>query len=280
LVFNVIGYEHAPDRATANLKYVRDRKWTRGYESAVAFLRDEHQVHINDEGLIAVPHDTVARIHRPPEGLRRIRLRCSRNRLEQTAVDLAEECSEFFGIPTECFGITDSLLWGRGSRDSDIDLVVYGSENAAIALDQMHELFHRRKFERLTTANFTRGAIPEDVDADELCRRRANKGLYRGVRFSLRAVREYEEIEPPELYRNEGTIEIVARVTDNSESLFFPVIYRLDCGLEVMSFLMRHEAVFRPGEQVCIRGNMERGERDRIVIGSLNGQDHKMEVVS
>ena len=278
LVFNVIGYDHASDRATANLKYVQNRKWTAGYQSAVTFLRAEYPANIDASGLIAVPHDTVTQIHRPQEGLRQIRLRSQRNLLEQTAIELAEECSEFFRVPLERFGVTDSLLWGRGTNDSDVDLVVYGSHNAAIVLAQMEALFHHPKFERLTISNFTRGAMPRNLDVELLCRRKFNKGLYRGVRFSLRAVRDYEEIEQPGPYREQGTAEIVARVTDNSESLFFPVIYRLDCGFEAMSFLMQHEALFDAGQPVRIRGNIERGERDRIVIGSLDGRDHKMEV--
>jgi predicted nucleotidyltransferase len=280
LVFNVIGYDHASDRATANLKYVQNRKWTAGYQSAVAFLRAENPANIDASGLIAVPHDTVAQIHRPQEGLCRIRSRSRRSHLEQTAIELAEECSEFLEIPLERFGVTDSLLWGRGTNDSDVDLVVYGSHNAAIVLDRMEALFDRPEFERLTIDNFTRGTIPRGIDIQALCRRKFNKGLYRGVRFSLRAVRDYEEIEQCKPYREEGTAEIVARVTDNSESLFFPIIYRLDCGFEAMSFLMHHEALFRVGQRLSTRGNIERGERNRIVIGSLNGREHNMEVVA
>jgi predicted nucleotidyltransferase len=259
------------------LKYVRNRKWTAGYASAVAFLRTEYPANIDASGRIAVPHETVTQIHRPQEGLHRIRLRSRRNPLEQTAMDLAEQCSEFFEIPREQIGVTDSLLWGRGTENSDVDLVVYGSDNAAVVLDRMGELFHRPEFERLTIDNYTRGTLPRDIDVRTLCRRRLNKGLYRGVRFSLRAVRDYEEIEQPGPYCQDGTAEIVTQVTDNSESLFFPIIYRLDCEFDVMSFSMQHEAVFAPGQKVYIRGNIERGDRDRIVIGSLNGRDHKME---
>jgi len=38
LVFNVIGYEHPPDRTAANLKYVSGRKWEHGYYEACEFL--------------------------------------------------------------------------------------------------------------------------------------------------------------------------------------------------------------------------------------------------
>jgi predicted nucleotidyltransferase len=277
LVFNVIGYDHAPKRATASLKYVRGNKWTADYRSAVAFLQAEYPSYV--DGLISVPRDLVKEIHRPQEGLRRICLQTARNRLGQTAVDLARACSEFFEIPLDRFGVTDSLLWGRGRHGSDIDLVVYGRDNAALVLERIRDLFRRPQFERFTVENFTRQTVPRDADAEELCRRKINKGLYQGTRFSLRAVREYEEIAMPHPYRVAGTAEIAARVVDNSESLFFPVTYKLDCGVAVASFLMRHEAVFDVGEHLAIRGTLERGETDRIVVGSLNGQNHKIEVV-
>ena len=276
LVFNVIGYDHAPDRATANLKYVQGKKWTAGYQPAVTFLQAEYPNYV--DRLVSVPRDLVKEIHRPQEGLRGICLRTARNQLEQTAVDLAHECSEYFEIPFDRFGVTDSLLWGRGRDGSDVDLVVYGSDSAAIVLDRIRSLFHRPKFERFTVDNFTRQTVPRDADAEELCRRKTNKGLYQGVRFSLRAVRDYEEIPIPGPYRAAGTAEICAHVVDNSESLFFPVTYKLDCAMEAVSFLMRHEAVFNMGELLTVRGTKERGETDRIVVGSLNGQDHKMEI--
>ena len=276
LFFNVIGYDHELDRATANLKYVHGTKWTAGYDAAVAFLAKEYPNYVR--GLISVPRSLVTKIHRPQEGLRRLRSQADRNGLEQTAVDLAQECSDVFEIPLGRFGVTDSLLWGRGGNNSDIDLVVYGSDSALIVLDRIKSLYRRTRFERLRVENFTRQSTMRSAGVADLCRRKMNKGLYQGVRFSLRAVREWNEIESAERFSftAQGTVEVNARVADNSQSLFFPAMYQLDSGLDLVSFLMEYEAVFTPGDSLKVKGTLEVGARNRIVVGSLLRQDHSI----
>jgi hypothetical protein len=49
-------------------------------------------------------------------------------------------------VPPEQFGITDSLLWGPGSTDSDVDLVVYGSAAASRVLAGLPVLFDQPDF--------------------------------------------------------------------------------------------------------------------------------------
>lgn len=276
LIFNVIGYDHASDRTTANLKYVHGKKWANGYEAAIAFLEKEYPCYVR--GLVSVPQSQVTKIHRPQEGLGRLLSQKDRNHLEQTAVDLAKRLSEFFEVPLDRFGVTDSLLWGHGGDGSDADLVVYGGDSAQILLGRMESLFHEPDFERFTAKNFTRQPPPHDPDFAKLCMRKVNKGLYQGVRFSLRAVREYNEISTPEPHHVVGTVEATGRVVDNSESLFFPATYKLDSGLAAMSFLTQHEGVFSVGEVLTVKGTLEQGAKDRIVVGSLHGQGHRIDV--
>jgi uncharacterized protein len=279
LLFNVIGYEHESDRASANLKYVHGTKWTSGYESALTFLSSKYPCYV--DGLIRVPHSQVAEIYRPQDGLRRIFARTDRNDLEQAAVDLARACSTYFELPLVRFGVTDSLLWSRGRHGSDIDLVVYGSDSAAIVLKHIRALYQLPGFERLGVETFTRQSESTIGDAQlrELCKRKANKGLFQGVRFTLRAVRAVEEIEPSSRYQAAGPIELTERVADNSESLFFPATYKMDSGLHLVSFMMRHEGVFEAGEVLTIRGMLEQGPRDQVVVGNLHQEGHGIDVV-
>ena len=276
LLFNVIGYEHESDRVSANLKYVHSTKWTSGYKSAVTFLSRQYPCYVDD--LILVPHSQVAKTYRPQDGLCRIFSQTHRNYLEQATVDLASECSTFFDIPLVRFGVTDSLLWSRGRYGSDIDLVVYGSDSSSIVLNHIRALFQQPGFERLSVETFTRQSKIRDAELEELCRRKVNKGLYKGVRFTLRAVREYEEIEPPTHYKAIGSVEFTERIADNSESLFFPATYKMASGLHFVSFLMQHEAVFEVGEVLTITGMLEKGPRDRVVVGNLYEEGHRIDV--
>ena len=278
LIFNVIGYKHSAQHTTANLKYVQKTKWASGYWSSVTFLK-QHYPHYVVDDLVSVPRSKVVQAYFPREGLSRILAETNRNDLEQAVVDLTFACSEVFGIPLHRFGITDSLLWSRGRCGSDIDLVVYGQSAALTVLNRMRSLFEHSGFERLTAANFTRQTTIESDELEDLSRRKFNKGLYRGVRFSIRAVRDDDEIEDFQPYFTFGTREFTGRIADNSQSLFFPATYEMDSGLSIVSFLMKYEAVYRPGEVVKVTGKLERGPRDRIVVGSLGGDGHGIAAV-
>jgi len=276
LIFNVIGYEHPPGRAAANLKYVHGTKWTGGYQSAVDFLSNHHPQYVTDH--ISVPESSIAETYTSQAGLRQISSQSARNHLQQTAIDLAGACSKFFDVPLKQFGITDSLLWGPGATDSDIDLVVYGSAAASRVLAGLPTLFDQPEFEQHTAETFTRQTTVQNADVIRLVSRKLNKGLYRGVRFSLRAVREYNEIISCKPYKPVGPIELTARVEDHSQSLFFPATYQLDNGLDVVSFLMQYEGVFQSGDVLTVTGTLERGVRDRVVVGSLRGEGHRIVV--
>jgi predicted nucleotidyltransferase len=277
LIFNVIGYDHPPGRVTANLKYVSGCKWSGAYEAALHFLSKEYPRYV--AGFVSVPEACIRNVLRPQDGLRRIRRQTARNRLEQTALDLADLLADFLEIPTAHFGITDSLLWGRGGDASDVDLVVYGTDAAVRVLSRLPALWTQPNFERLRVDNFSRSASCCADELPEQCRRKINKGLYRGIRFSLRAVRGDGEIEQCGPYRTGDTVQVTARVTDNSASLFFPATYRLDCELDAVSFRVRDEAAFAVDEELTICGRLEYGRRDRIVVGSLHSPDHKMQPV-
>ena len=79
LVFNVIGYDHPPGRATANLKYVAGVKFTGGYQAGVEYLSQFHPQYV--DGWVSVPCERIRRIFRPRQGLNRLRNLRRRNRL-------------------------------------------------------------------------------------------------------------------------------------------------------------------------------------------------------
>ena len=270
LLFNVIGYDHQAERVAANLKYVGDRKWNRGYREALCFLRDQFPDYCGDR--ISVPLSNVSETYLPQARMGQLIASSERNELEQAAVDLVHRCADTLAIPLGQFGITDSLLWGRGNRNSDIDLVVYGSPAARRALTDLPRLYRQPDFVKHTEATFTRqpGFVADDRGLTRV-RRTFHKGLFQGIRFSLRAVREPEEIMLPHPVNVMGPTTVRAQVTNHDDSLFFPAIYVLDSGLRLVSFRTGYEGLFVPGDELHIRGVLEGGAESRIVIGSLRG---------
>ena len=280
LLFNVLGYDHPQGRTACHLRYVGGKKWTGSYHDALDFLRLNHPVYIDPgQGLISVPHDRVSESYQPDDGLRRIVGSDDRNRNEETAVTIATHLARHLQVPFDHFGVTDSLLWGHGHDDSDVDLVVYGRPAAQSILALGHALFEHADFEPFPQAAFTKPAQPEltDNEFSQLCQRKANLGYFQGRRFSLRAVRKADELP------QDGQWKTVARrccqldITDNSESLFFPAVYQTNLGIELVSFWMLYESVFHVGETVEVSGMTETGPSgERLVVGSLKGQNESI----
>lgn len=273
LLLNIIGYDHPATAWLANLKYVGGRKWTDGYHAAREFLERRHPVYV--ERFIQVPHDRIERVYQPQTRLNELRERapCDSgrvSRLSETTIQLADALSATLGVDPQRLGVTDSLLWGEGGADSDIDLVGYGQDAVDSYLALRDKLFQIAGFQRLPASAFSRSAEVTASAVDWERARRVNKGRYSGERFSLRFVRD--PAPPSETWRPTEPVEMSTEIRSERESLYFPVEYPTTDGISIVSFCTRHEGVFRAGDHVHVAGVRETdGARERIVIQRWEG---------
>jgi len=263
LVFEVMGYEHPKGAFMAVLKhrplYKSHEKLSHGtqakYRESVEYLKKTHPQYVfRHRGLeiSAVPFDNIARILKPKQRALEI-VSDPEDALEEKTSEFLRELSSLAGISILDLGVTGSLLWDGHREDSDMDVVVYGKENvlkSLLALDKMADITHRK-----------------------------NVGIFRGTRFSLRGVRKQKpekmDFEPKGIVRTKATI------IDNTESLFFPITYRIKSHIadELVSFITDYEHIFGNGTHLDIRGSLEHcGEKKRIVIGSYEGEDNEFAV--
>ncbi len=267
LLFNVIGYEHAADHVVANLKYVDGQKWREGYFAALNFLRREFPCYVAES--INVPRERIRETFHARDGLANLREHENPSALQKAAIDLASALSTALDIPLGRFGLTDSLLWGGEVESSDIDLVVYGQEAANRVLSRMPRIYELRRFSSLGPDNYSRDLPCDKVITRQMCERRVHKGLFEHHRFSLRAIRSREPATPNMPWRKRGEVKLVSRVTGRAESLFFPAVYQIDNGPNVVTYFTEHEAYFRVGDMVEIQGELEQANTARIVVGRL-----------
>lgn len=268
MLFNVTGYEHPSDAVYASLKYVDGQKWKAGYLAACEWLKSNHPEFIDE--YIRIPLNRVTKVHDPGERWRDLRsqLTDSLSQLPQEAIRLGEELSAQLAIPISDFGITDSLLWGSGHAESDIDLVVYGAKYTNQILHRATELYSddsdfQRPDPRIMTAPYSL----EVRDWPSILARKLHMGSFRGRLFSLRVVlSETDLLQKPKSRFNAapGSVadEIEFHIADVTESLCFPAIYRDDEGNELVDYSVVYEGVFRVGETVRARGTIEGTRRD------------------
>ena len=196
------------------------------------------------------------------------------------------------GLPSECFGLTGSLLTSSHNHTfSDIDLLVYGREQAARLKAQLGQggsaEFRRPSMEQINRwcSRVTEHFPLSFEDAEYLAKRRWNYGYFGPRYVSIHAIRQDNEITEQygdRFYGDGGSARIRAVLSDVSESMFLPSIYRVE-GVEVMEGnpdaaevreLVTFEGLFsdiaEPGDAVEAFGKLERvnGVPGRVVVGT------------
>ncbi|NIO38299.1 hypothetical protein GTO27_11450, partial [Candidatus Bathyarchaeota archaeon] len=144
-IFDVKGLVHPPSRIIAFPRFIPDTSGDRknkysAYRKVYSlperfeFLEQQfpHYVVndcIFDEKLCEVPMDAVKRHYEPTEILQGLRSSSDLDSLQDMAVRLAKAVKETADIPWEAIGISGSIMVGLHKSDSDLDPIVYGSEN-------------------------------------------------------------------------------------------------------------------------------------------------------
>jgi predicted nucleotidyltransferase len=312
LIFCVVGYLHPQDQVTAYLKYIPDRKgkWKRGetqysrvipfyhvsqVENTYKFLGEKYPYYlyscpIRNIMVSSVPMDHVEKYYRPRDRLAEI-MEDPQDDLEYKLRDLTTILTGLAGLKTRDLGVTGSILTRSHSLDfSDIDLTVYGLK-ASKALkkalietrrsDGVVQPFNSSKQEVWSLKRKSRFPLNFE-ELMEFAERRWNYGEYMGTYFSVHPVRT--DIEIIEKYGDNkyfylGEVKGKATVSDVSESIYLPAIYRVDRVEtdidirvnEVVSYEGIYADMFYVGDIVEFRGKLEqvkgKHSRNRVIIG-------------
>jgi predicted nucleotidyltransferase len=314
MFFCVAGYLHPPDKYTAYLKYspAPAGKW-KGDElhyhreleyyhvslvaDTIACLKRNypHYVHycpVRDITFSMIPREYVKKYYLPEQRLGEI-LENPRDPLEEEVRAFVSEITACTGIKREDFGITGSTLLGiHNPQFSDIDLLVYGLENAV-------EVRAALKERRSASIRPVTGKVLEEwcasvashfplsyEEARYLAGRRWNYGFFGDRYFSIHPTRKDDEIKENygyRYYRERGAARIRAIVSDASGALFMPALYRIEeveviegeaeaqYVREVVSFEGLYRDVVDSGEEIEARGKLESVNEQtyRLVIGTM-----------
>jgi len=318
-IFAVIGNVHPADRVIAYLKYVPDEhgKWGQGrsrYRRALThynvpsvmdsmgFLSKNAPEYVFESDvmgitLTAVPTNKIVMHLRPEERLSQLLSADHGDELENKAIRLVELISQNARVSQESLGVTGSLLARiHDPAFSDIDLIVYGSNDALRVKRFLQNLEESpsgvlRKLDGASKEQW----ITERISSTALTRenvicllaRKWNIGTFEGTDFSLHAVHTEKEVRErygDERYVPLGIVEANAKVVNTSESMFMPAVYlvesanvkgiRSGCRLDrIVSYEGLYADVAVEGEMVSCRGKLERVESasrigHRILVGS------------
>jgi predicted nucleotidyltransferase len=326
--FCVVGPLHPPDRIISYLKYVPSESgvWGRGRERFKRVLRNytipylletfsllerNYPHYMFDSSvynitLTAVPQKCLTRHYKPEEKLAELLFNTraqTLDPLQKKLISFASFLAETSNVSLNLFGVTGSILLDIHQPSfSDMDLTVYGSRNSLAVKNGLIENYASSKssVERLAGKPLKAWCVGKARryplsrgEALEIYRRKWNIGVFEETMFSIHPVKleqEVAEVYGEKIFYPVGHATIRAIVSDNTDSLFLPAVYRIkevkivegpqvaDIA-EVASYESLYDSLAEVGESIEVRGKLERvvdnktgEESHRIIVGSPEGK--------
>ena len=203
--------------------------------------------------------------------------------LEREAIEVGITFESFFNIDISKIGITGSILWGAHHENSDIDIMIYGTEftkiiNSSKFLSSESKGLRRfKKIEILPLAE--KMAIKTGLPMEECFEYIYNKNyLYffnnRKVSITfapnLQELLRYPLFSPETIFKSIKNITIQAKIEPCEFGYYYPSLYKISCNkiqdetdfgpLDITRLIVyEHELVgyYKNGDDVEIRGLLQ-----------------------
>jgi len=156
------------------------------------------------------------------------------NSLKICKLFISEGC-----IPEDSIGITGSSMIELSNVNSDIDLVIYGTEISIEFQEKLRKILNNngscRKYnlkEFHSHYNWRVGG--SNIPFDEFLKteqRKLHQGVFNGFEFFIRYIKSPDDWKGSFYdykYRNCGRIKLKAEISDDTDSIFTPATYKIN----------------------------------------------------
>jgi hypothetical protein len=315
-IFNTFGYEHPGDRVFAFLKYIPaefkalfhvdmlERTWKYGgtrlfraeklytaknYQAFIATFRKNFPDYVyycplRHKELISAPLSSIELVYVPKDCLTALKKVKNPDSLQKVALGLIDMLSKGSSVGTEDFGLHGSIALNMHAPESDIDFVIYGSQN-----------FRRVE---ATIARLVDSGVLSYVFNNRLDAARRFKGRYLNKTFMFNATRKPDEVKVKYgmfRFSSIDSVRFQCTISDDSETMFRPATYKIARyePLEAESKLLRdkipesvisnigcYRNVAREGSEIKVSGKLERVESIKagdvfyqVVVGTATSEE-------
>lgn len=333
LFFDVKGLKHPEDRKICFIRFYPDPKGKRkrngvqyskiyDINKRYLFLKKNHPEYLffseqYDMELQGVLNSDIKKIYTPREYFNSLKQKSFLKGIEKDSFELCMLLADGGHLPAYSIGITGSQMIGLNTQDSDIDLIVYGTDTCLNFQKFLPEIFRTsNKCRPYTFEEFKRhykfragdsGISFNDFMKSE--KRKLHQGIYNGMEFFIRYIKSPEDWDGSfydYIYKNIGKIKLTAEILDAKNAIFTPASYKinvvriidlesketnieiehfdLDLIKEINSYRGRFCEQAQKGELVFIEGKVERviykkkHSYYRILLG--NSKTDKMIIIS
>ncbi len=279
LVFAVVDTVLEEGKALAFLRYAPTGKLST--EAANVLLSESYSQYLHystrlDARLHAVPLHDITRHHQPRVRMQQLLANQPKDAIEEKLLRLVKLLAEA-GSDLTNFGVTGSLLIGRQTMRSDLDLVVYGRTHFFQVIAKVRDLVELGRLEALNIEAWRNayGRRGCELSFDEYLwheRRKGNMGIIEGTKFDLALITEDSVPKSEATWHKTGIAVIRAQVLDDTRTFDQPARYPINHAEigEVLCFTQTYTGQTKTGETIEAAGQVEVSSdgRKRLVVGS------------
>ncbi|MHA1250443.1 MAG: nucleotidyltransferase domain-containing protein [Candidatus Helarchaeota archaeon] len=297
LIFDVKGCIHPPDRIIAYLRYYPDASGNRiknnvkykkiySLNERTQFLLKNYNKYIYFDPffnikLQGVPLNCIKKVYDPLDFRNQLKVRNNITNLQKSALEFIEILIDSADINEKKIGVSGSLMISLELPTSDIDILIYGTEDVIKLHKKMDEIFEmNNKIKRYTLSQYKKlyefKSKDTQISWDDFIKievRKKFQGTYNGIDFFIRGVKDWNEIDlnyGDFKIKNLGRVYIKAIVEDSSDSVFTPCIYKIkdseiikgykeDISIDVLfSYRGRFNELLNTGDIFTAYGNLEK----------------------
>lgn len=234
--------------------------------------------------LLTTPINLIEEAFVPKDCLIQLRKVKNPDDLQKMALDLLDLISDSSGVDLDDFGMHGSIALNMHSIESDIDFVVYGSENFRKVEEAIKDLVNQSKLSYLVS--------------NRLDKARKFQGKYKKKIFMYNAARKPNEIKNEygsARFSSVAPLKFKCKICDDSENMFRPATYKInnyqalteESELQlnrvpdrVISNIGCYRNIARKGDEIKVAGNLERVEIIKtgeiyyqVVVGSATSEE-------
>ena len=228
----------------------------------------------------------MKKIYYPHKYLETIIEKKNINVYEKNVLEFIQYIIKHIKIFVYDMGVSGSPMIGLSTMDSDIDLIIYGKNNALKVYNALDSLFDSKD---IPIKRYTEHQLKElyqfksqDTKISwekfyEFEKKRKTQGKFKNLDFFIRFVKAWDDIEGDNRfqygyysYKTIGKATIEAKVTNDDEFCFTPCYYGIN-DIKIKDFTIFEESNQRKIEKVKIneivsyRGRFTEARKDEIV---------------
>jgi predicted nucleotidyltransferase len=240
--------------------------------------------YLRNKELISTPLSSIERVYVPKDCLTALRGLKHPDTLQKMALDLIRLLSQESDVCMEDFGVHGSIALNMYAPESDIDFVIYGSQNFRKV---------ESAIERLVNAGTLTYIVSNRLDAA-----RKFQGRYLNKIFMFNATRKPEEVKTKYGMFRFSSIDLVrfqCTVTNDSQTMFRPATYKIadykplddeselpidKVPTQVVSNIGCYRNVAHQGSEIKVSGKLERVEAIKtgdvfyqVVVGTATSEE-------